>query len=120
MKKLIACPSLLVALTLPVLAQETPEESRLAHNRDVCASVSLPANCTDAQIAIAKPGTRSIDQTVYATLTAYRDAVLIVPKVAERFKLRQNRAYELLMQRVQGARCVAIMTAAELPVDVCK
>lgn len=121
--KLLIILATLILLPLSAISQtETIDESRIAHNAAACAYGSLPANCTDAQLAIALPGARTPDQTVYSTITAYRDAVIVQPQLKARLELRKNRVIERLVRMVveNPTKCLAILTAAELPTDVCK
>jgi len=111
-------------MSYPAQAQtETIAESMAAHNAAACASVSLPANCKDVDIAAALPDVvRGVEQTVYSTVTSYRDAVIVPPRLREKLEQRRNRVIERLVQMVveRPAKCVIILTAAELPTDVCK
>jgi len=123
MKKLIILPTLLL-LPLSALTQTAADydEARAAHNREACDAGGLPANCTDAALAVALPGVRTVERTVYSTNTAYRDAVIVAPQLKVKLEQRRNRVIERLVQMVveRPAKCVDILTAAGLPADVCK
>ena len=122
MKLILSLAALLLAASSSAQTAADYDEARAAHNRDACAYGKLPANCTDDQLGLALPGVRSVDATVYSTNAAFRDAVIVAPQLRVKLEQRRNRVIERLVQIVttRPAKCVAILTAAALPTDVCK